>query len=142
MNDTTQGTQLERDVLGRWLRFSDQRTVAGLFAAGLVVLVVSRWYGGSKPLDEAGLVSERVEFLVDINRAEQAELTLLPGIGPVLAQRIICSRREKGWFFSPGQLQRVSGIGPKKVEQMASYLVFGPVPEGQEVGPMRARQVP
>lgn len=50
--------------------------------------------------------------LVDVNRAGAGELEALPGIGPVLAQRIVADREERGPFASVDDLQRVRGIGP------------------------------
>ncbi|MQA34119.1 helix-hairpin-helix domain-containing protein [Modestobacter roseus] len=50
--------------------------------------------------------------LVDLNRATVAELDALPGIGPVLAQRIVDHRDTSGPFTSVEQLDDVSGIGP------------------------------
>jgi competence protein ComEA len=54
--------------------------------------------------------------LVNINTASAAELDSLPGIGEVLAQRIIEYRESKGNFSSIEQLRNVEGIGPKKFE--------------------------
>lgn len=137
MNDTTQGNGLRRDESGHWLRFSDQRTVAVLVGLGLVVLFAGRWYGVRESLaDEAG---ERplVEFLVDVNRAGSAELALLPGIGATLAERIIHSRQQEGPFHNARELQRVSGIGPKKVERVASYLIFLPLAKNDQQRSLR-----
>ena len=50
--------------------------------------------------------------LVDLNTATLADLDALPGIGPVLAQRIVDHRAEQGPFASVEQLDDVSGIGP------------------------------
>ena len=50
--------------------------------------------------------------LVDLNAATAADLDALPGIGPVLAQRIVDHRAEHGPFTSVDQLDDVSGIGP------------------------------
>nr|WP_297430510.1 helix-hairpin-helix domain-containing protein [uncultured Actinotalea sp.] len=50
--------------------------------------------------------------LVDVNRAGPGELEALPGIGPVLAERIVADRQEHGPFASVDDLQRVRGIGP------------------------------
>ena len=50
---------------------------------------------------------------VNLNGATAADLEALPGIGPVLAQRIIDYREQHGPFRSVGDLQKVSGIGPK-----------------------------
>jgi competence protein ComEA len=53
--------------------------------------------------------------LVNINTAPAAELSKLPGIGQVLAGRIV-TEREKKPFAKVEDLRRVSGIGPKKLE--------------------------
>jgi len=129
MNETTRGQQLDRDHSGHLLRFADQRSVAVLLGLGLVVLLISRWYGGYERLDVVADEHVTVKFKVDVNRAGKAELDLLPGIGPTLAGRIIRSREQEGWFLRPDQLQRVRGVGPRKVQLMASYLVFYPPTE-------------
>jgi competence protein ComEA len=49
---------------------------------------------------------------VDLNTATAADLDALPGIGPVLAQRIVDHRTTNGPFTSVDQLDDVSGIGP------------------------------
>lgn len=50
--------------------------------------------------------------LLDLNAADTAALEELPGIGPVLAQRIVDHRAEIGGFSSVEELREVSGIGP------------------------------
>jgi competence ComEA-like helix-hairpin-helix protein len=60
----------------------------------------------------------------DVNAALRSELTRLPGIGAVLADRIIASRERKGPFTSLVDLQRVQGIGPKKAAALAGWVRF------------------
>lgn len=52
--------------------------------------------------------------LVDLNRATASDLVALPGIGPVLAERIVEWRTEHGGFSSVDQLREVPGIGEAK----------------------------
>ena len=63
-----------------------------------------------------------VRFEVDLNRAGVEELSLLPGVGPVLARRIVRLRTKIGGFRRLEALDRVSGIGPKRLEQIAPLL--------------------
>jgi DNA uptake protein ComE-like DNA-binding protein len=55
---------------------------------------------------------------IDINTATEKELTTVPGIGHVMAARIIAARP----FRSADDLKRVSGIGEKKYAQIRSYF--------------------
>ncbi|HEV2105361.1 MAG TPA: helix-hairpin-helix domain-containing protein [Candidatus Eisenbacteria bacterium] len=49
----------------------------------------------------------------------------MPGIGPVLARRIVEHRREHGPFRSPEELRAVRGIGPKLYARLRPYLLAG-----------------
>jgi len=60
--------------------------------------------------------------LVDINQATAKELEALPGIGPVLALRIIEERNRKGKFLAPEDLLKVKGIGKKKLEEIKDKI--------------------
>lgn len=55
---------------------------------------------------------------VDLNSADAAGLDALPGVGPVLAARIVQYRDTNGPFRSVDQLDEVSGIGAKLMEQL------------------------
>jgi competence protein ComEA len=60
--------------------------------------------------------------LVDLNAAGVAELDALPGIGPVLAQRIIDHRSRHGAFRSIEELDDVPGIGPATSAELAELV--------------------
>src|SRR5690606_34424271 len=55
---------------------------------------------------------------LELNRATEAELTALPGIGPALARRIVALREEQGRFRSVEDLEKVVGIGPSLLERL------------------------
>jgi competence protein ComEA len=63
---------------------------------------------------------------IDINTAGAAELDKLPGVGPVLAERIIQYRTEHGPFARAEDLKNVSGIGVITYEKMASQVTVSP----------------
>ncbi len=60
-----------------------------------------------------------VEYLtahpVDLNTATQAQLEVLPGVGPKMAERILAYRAENGGFKSVDDLDAVKGIGEKRM---------------------------
>ncbi|MCU1606768.1 MAG: Competence protein ComEA-like protein with helix-hairpin-helix repeat region [Modestobacter sp.] len=60
--------------------------------------------------------------LLDLNSATVADLDALPGIGPVLAQRIVDHRTVQGRFTSIEQLDDVSGIGPAIYADLAQRV--------------------
>ena len=70
---------------------------------------------------EPALQEPTQENPLNLNTATQAQLALLPGIGPALAQAILDYRAEFGPFTAPEQLMEVPGIGEKRfaaVEQL------------------------
>ena len=62
---------------------------------------------------------------ININLATQTELTDLPGIGAVLASRIIDYRRQHGDFQRIEDLRNVSGIGEKRFESIQDKITVG-----------------
>ena len=66
-----------------------------------------------------------VTFPIDINRADAEQLTALPGIGEVLAGRIVAYREENGSFLSTQELQNVEGIGEKRLDAILGLITVG-----------------
>lgn len=64
---------------------------------------------------------------IPLNQAGAGDLQLIPGIGPVLANRIVEARRELGGFGSFSDLGAIKGIGPKKLQALRVYLFVDPV---------------
>jgi competence ComEA-like helix-hairpin-helix protein len=75
------------------------------------------------------LLNKKGEVLVgqlNINEATVAQLVELPGIGPVLAERILSARQKKP-FRRVEDLLRVKGLGRKRFSKLRAYLrVEGP----------------
>ena len=80
---------------------------------------------GPRPADRAADALRWPDMRVDLNAAGVAELDLLPGIGPRLAERIIADRSRWGRFASVDDLVRVSGVGPRTIDRIRPQAVAG-----------------
>lgn len=132
-------------------------TCYALLGAVLLYILVARWFlplyvagplgvertaggesllmadvgGRSGPTTRVGPADHALaDDRVDPNTADWPELTRLPGIGEVIAKRIVAYREEhrvspdQPVFRSPADLGRVRGIGPKTVESIEGQLRF------------------
>jgi competence ComEA-like helix-hairpin-helix protein len=59
-----------------------------------------------------------------VNQADHHSLTMLSGIGPKLAEKIISFREERGDITGPEDFIRIKGIGPKMTERLTPLLCF------------------
>lgn len=65
---------------------------------------------------------------VKINIADREMLETVKGVGPSLAEKILTHRRLVGTFNDPMDLQKLSGVGRKKAEALATEFNFSEVP--------------
>lgn len=70
-------------------------------------------------------LTEEIEFPININHADKKELMALPGIGDILAERILAYREENGPFSIPEDLMFVEGIGKKRFEEILDLISVG-----------------
>ena len=81
--------------------------------------------GASTPADgtpDRTPAGHEKDIRININTASDEELTDLPGIGPVLAGRIVEYREAHGPFAAPEDLIHVSGIGEKKLADILPHV--------------------
>jgi len=82
--------------------------------------------------------SAAAEAPVDVNRADEAALMSLPGIGKAIAGRIIASRESVGPFVDVADLRRVKGIGKRSLERLEGLVTVGAVsPEARAAAERR-----
>jgi competence protein ComEA len=94
--------------------------LARLLADGEQILVGIAAPPGSTPT--SGASSGMPAGPLDLNTATFEQLQELPGVGPVLAQRIVDYRTEQGRFTSVDQLREVSGIGDQRFAELKDLV--------------------
>ena len=85
---------------------------------------------GGLPIADAqsnvGQASAAHTGLLNLNTASAAEMAdALPGIGPVLSERIVAYREANGQFVRSDQLMAVAGIGPTTFEKLRDLVTVG-----------------
>lgn len=102
-----------------------QATKARYMVSGAHLQVVCPDNGGQASIILTSMhVPERLVLNIplDLNRATAGDLEALPGVGPMLAQRILQYRQKNGEFGRVEDLQMVDGIGEKRLKQLSIYL--------------------
>jgi competence protein ComEA len=79
---------------------------------------------GTGPDAQSG--SSETSGLLNINTASADELDELPGIGEVIAERIVAYRETNGAFSTVDELAEVSGISERMVEELRPLITAGP----------------
>ena len=68
---------------------------------------------------------------VDLDRASEQEIDVLPRVGPTLARRIVGNRDSFGAFGSLEGLRRVKGMGPATLERLSQLVTFSGHPSSR-----------
>ena len=106
-------------------RVSAELNLAAPLHDGDRVLVPSRDDASMPPGGTGGGTGARASpGLVDLNRATEAELDALPGIGPVTAAKIVASRRETP-FRSVDELRSRGLVGQKTFDKLRPLITVG-----------------
>jgi len=95
----------------------DARLAFALASALLAAALTARLAGGAP--SPAPVRFER--WLVDVNTAPAGEIEALPGVGRVLASRIV-EERANGDFASVEDLARVPGVGATTIERLRAFV--------------------
>jgi competence ComEA-like helix-hairpin-helix protein len=84
--------------------------------------------GETDTMPTAGTVTDTVppdvDTCINVNRATAGQLTALPGIGPVIAERIVVYRTARGPFKRLADIERVKGIGPATLKKIGAKVCF------------------
>jgi competence protein ComEA len=97
-------------------------TILIFFVATLVAVNVVNYFRRERMKRISSLVVEQGEIQISINAASTSDLDELPGIGSVLADRIVRYREQEGEFRSLEELKRVKGIGDKLYEKILPHI--------------------
>ncbi len=92
-----------------------------------VILSVLGGRTGDDPTPDPGQ-SQSTGTRIDVNSADTASLSLLPGIGPGIAKHIITARAEGVVFRDADDLEAVPYIGPKLIARVEPWLIYNPPP--------------
>ena len=124
-------------------RLRDQVLLAVVSAVALAFMAAYCWrtsHWGAEPIELERQPQHEYDFKIDLNTATWVEWSQLPGIGPVLAHRIVDEREQNGPFRDIDDLHRVKGIGPKRIDAMRPYIRVEPVENSDDSTNEVARQ--
>lgn len=119
-----------RRILKRYLK--DATAVFAAISIILTVMLIGQNYIKRKGADKIRVISyatvpvkndgDEQKIIVNINTANAAELTKLPGIGESKAKNIVEYRRANGEFQSIRDIMKVSGIGKSTFEKIKPFI--------------------
>jgi competence protein ComEA len=86
-----------------------QKSIVALAVTIMVSFISSAWAG---------------DMIININTASKKELTQIPGIGKVTANRIVAYREKHGAFKQIADIQKIKGIGSKKFAKIKDLITL------------------
>ncbi len=111
-------------ITGSDVPTAEDGSAKALFLSGSA-LSVSVEGGVLKIADMSAVKRLALGLPIDLNRASEEELLLLPGIGAKMAAQIVQLRRSRGKFEELEELKAIPGIKEKKLRQLEKYLTVG-----------------
>lgn len=99
-----------------------QHALMTLTVIGLATLTIWLTFSRQRLVDFFHPPERIIRFSLDINSAPPTELSLLPGIGPTMASRIIETRQQRGPFKSVDDITHVPGIGKITLQEMRPFI--------------------
>ncbi|HET7036208.1 MAG TPA: ComEA family DNA-binding protein [Thermomicrobiaceae bacterium] len=100
--------------------------MAAVLHDGQQVIVPERAFGTPAATSAAIRATPVPQGPINVNTASAAELAALPGVGPVLAQRIVDYREAHGPFASLDDLDAVQGVSARMVADWREIATVGP----------------
>lgn len=107
-----------------------QLIATGVFL--LAVLVFALFHINPQPTpsltaltNKAYAASDSREYKLNINTASAEELTMLPGVGEKIAQRIVEYREENGPYASVDDIMQVKGVKQTLFNDISDYITIG-----------------
>lgn len=120
MSNERPKTRLRSEVENRvWLP-TDFLTV--LVVLVMLMVCVRAWL--ENPTRRADLTLRPTGLRVAVNVADAGTLSLLPGLGPRTAERVVAEREKGGDFADAEDMDRVYRIGPKTIARFRDHISF------------------
>lgn len=79
---------------------------------------------------------------IDLNLSDSATLTLIPGIGPTFARRIVALRERLGGYYTKLQLQEVYGMTPDRYQAIKDYFTLAKPPVRIDISQVAYDSIP
>lgn len=101
--------------------------IAALLATGLGVVDALRRHHVASARDATALALDdwsRDRGRLELNDADFVELSALPGVGPVMAERLLRWRAIRGVIHDVEELRLVPGIGVRTMERLEPFVTI------------------